>query len=58
LAAYRAGRWDDARAQLSALQQRNVAALAGLYGVYDKRLAKLAAAGVQNWDGVYDLEEK
>jgi adenylate cyclase len=58
LAAYRAGRWDEARAQLSALQQRNVAALAGLYGVYDKRLVKLASAGVQNWDGVYDLEEK
>jgi adenylate cyclase len=58
LAAYRAGQWDEARAQLAALQQRNIAALTPLYAVYDKRLTQLAAASPTNWDGVYDLEEK
>ncbi|ANP46461.1 CHASE2 domain-containing protein [Candidatus Viadribacter manganicus] len=56
LAAYRAGRWEEARAALTPL--RNHAPLATLYGIYAQRMEKLAQASPQNWDGVYDLDEK
>ena len=58
LAAYRAGRWEDALSALTNLRQRNLPPLASLYGIYAKRIATLSAAQPSDWDGVYDLEEK
>jgi len=56
LAAYRAARWDEAEALLAALDPPPQ--LSGLYDVYARRIARLKSNPVEQWDGVYELEEK
>jgi adenylate cyclase len=56
LAAYRSALWNEAEAQLAAFAPPP--ALAPLYGVYARRIARLKAANPAHWDGVYELEEK
>jgi adenylate cyclase len=58
VAAYRAGRWEEARSTFISLRQRNLTPLTGLYEIYARRLATLSASQPADWDGVYDLEEK
>jgi adenylate cyclase len=58
LAAYRAGRWDEARTLLGRLSARNIAALSALYAAFDARLGDLAARGLTDWDGVYQAKAK
>jgi hypothetical protein len=56
LAAYRAARWSEAEALLAAINPPP--ALEGLYDVYARRIARLKTIAVDQWDGVYELEEK
>jgi adenylate cyclase len=58
LAAYRAGRWDEARTLLGGLSACNIAALSVLYAAFDARLGDLAARGLTDWDGVYQAKAK
>ncbi|MBC7768290.1 MAG: adenylate/guanylate cyclase domain-containing protein [Phycisphaerales bacterium] len=58
LKAYRGGHWDEARALLTRLQDTSVQSLQKLYAAYAQRLARLAAAPAEGWDGVYDFETK
>jgi len=58
LTAYRAAKWDDARALLSALHASAGAPLQRCYGAFEARLAKLASTRAEDWDGVYDFETK
>ncbi|MFZ2030072.1 MAG: adenylate/guanylate cyclase domain-containing protein [Vitreimonas sp.] len=56
LAAYRGARWSEAETLLAAIDPP--AALKGLYEVYGHRIARLQIAPMEQWDGVYELEEK
>jgi len=56
LAAYRGARWEEAETQLAAINAPPP--LQGLYEVYARRIARLKAAPPEQWDGVYELEEK
>ena len=56
LTAYRGARWDEAEALLAALNAPPQ--LSGLYDVYARRIARLKSNPVEQWDGVYELEEK
>jgi adenylate cyclase len=58
LAAYRAAAWDEARALLSTLSQSCPASLARLYAAYALRLDRLAGVRAEEWDGVYEFEQK
>ncbi|MGQ0533454.1 MAG: CHASE2 domain-containing protein [Caulobacteraceae bacterium] len=58
LAAYRGGQWADARTLLSALRQSCSTGLARLYAAYESRLERLAHVRAEDWDGVYELEQK
>jgi adenylate cyclase len=58
LAAYRSAQWTDARALVTALRQSCSAALAKLYGAYERRIERLANVRAEEWDGVYELEQK
>ncbi len=57
LAAYRGGRWDEARRHLEDLRARDIESLRGLYAVYAERLGQ-APQDASAWDGVYDMERK
>ncbi|MBI3438695.1 MAG: adenylate/guanylate cyclase domain-containing protein, partial [Proteobacteria bacterium] len=56
LAAYRGARWGEAETLLQAIAPPP--ALRGLYEVYARRIARLKTSSVEQWDGVYELEEK
>jgi len=58
LGAYRGARWDDADAALLALRPLAPPLLERLYANYAARIVRLRAATPENWDGVYELEEK
>ncbi len=58
LGAYRSAQWSDARVLLSGLRQSCSAGLAKLYGAYELRLERLADVRAEDWDGVYELEQK
>lgn len=56
LAAYREGRWTEARQALAAARASGGSSLTGLYALYEARLA--AQSPPSGWDGVYDMEQK
>ncbi len=58
LAAYRAAEWDKARALLAALRASAPAELARMYAADERRLDRLADMRAEDWDGVYQFEEK
>ena len=58
LEAFRAGRFDEARARLSELQAASPPAFGALYANYAQRLERLSAHTPADWDGVYDPERK
>jgi adenylate cyclase len=58
LDAYRAARWDEARALLSALRTSAPASLQRCYAAFEARLERLAAVRAEDWDGVYEFEQK
>jgi hypothetical protein len=58
VASYRGGAWEQARWLLTALRERNVASLDGLYALYAARIDKLVTLAPEAWDGVFAFEEK
>jgi hypothetical protein len=58
LDAYRSARWDEARALLSALRTSAPASLQRCYAAFEARLERLAAVRAEDWDGVYEFEQK
>jgi adenylate cyclase len=58
IAAYRAAAWADARAQLAALQARDIKGLNALYAVYQERIAALESENAGDWDGVFTATTK
>lgn len=58
LAAYRAGQWADARALLTALRTSSSGQLQRCYAAFEARLDRLAAVRAEDWDGVYEFEQK
>jgi adenylate cyclase len=58
LAAFRDGDAARARILLDGLIKANVEALAGVYAIFEKRMAVFASATVDNWDGVYDASSE
>ena len=58
LDAYRAARWDDARALLAALRTSAAAPLQRCYTVFEARFERLASISASEWDGVYEFETK
>lgn len=58
LGAYRGAQWAEARSLLSGLRRSCGGGLAQLYGAYEVRLERLAHVRAEDWDGVYELEQK
>jgi adenylate cyclase len=58
LAAYRAAMWDDAQTLLASTSAAAPPALARLYAAYERRLPRLAQLRPEEWDGVYEFQEK
>jgi adenylate cyclase len=59
LAAYRTGRWDEARAALAQCQACGIEALKTVYAIYEERITRLSAGPLpDNWDGTYTATEK
>jgi adenylate cyclase len=58
IASYRAASWAEARAQLAALQARNIKGLQALYAIYRDRIAALESTDPGAWDGVFAATTK
>jgi adenylate cyclase len=58
LAAYRAAQWNEARALLATLRAAAPASLQRCYAAFEARLERLAGAPPENWDGVYEFDQK
>jgi adenylate cyclase len=58
LGAYRAAQWESTRALLSTLQRSAPAPMKRLYTAFEARLERLASVRAEDWDGVYEFEQK
>ena len=58
LGAYRAAQWESTRALLSTLQQSAPTPMQRLYTTFEARLERLAGVRAEDWDGVYEFEQK
>jgi adenylate cyclase len=58
LAAYRAAQWAEARALLTALRASSAAPFERCYAAFEARLERLASLRAEDWDGVYEFEQK
>ncbi|HET9232288.1 MAG TPA: adenylate/guanylate cyclase domain-containing protein [Vitreimonas sp.] len=58
LDAYRAAQWESARALLPSLQQSAPTPMKRLYTAFEARLERLAGVRAEDWDGVYEFEQK
>jgi adenylate cyclase len=58
LGAYRAAQWERARALLTSLQESAPTPMKRFYTAFEARLERRAGVRAEDWDGVYEFEQK